>query len=555
MTRIGVAWLLAILAACGPPRDPLGSGDDTWFVEQAGERGLTFEYRSGFKGRPLLPEIVGGGAALADVDGDGDLDAYLVQSDWRLDGGREARFKAAGNQLFHNLGDGRFAAVPDDGSHKGYGMGVAAGDYDNDGDVDFYITNVGPNALLRNDGQGRFEDVATMAGVAHDGWGTAAAFLDLDVDGDLDLFLVNYIDWSLKIERDCFARSKPTYCSPTTYQASAMDRLLRNNGDGTFRDVSVEAGLTAAYGNGLGLVAADFDGDGLTDVFVANDKTVDQLWLNKGDLNFVDEAAAWGCAVDEHGIAKAGMGVGAGDVDNDGDVDLVVVNLEGETDSFFRNEGGYFADATATMGLATSSRYTRFGVALADFDNDGWLDLYEANGKVDGDITAGIDPFKQPNVLYRGIEAGLGYRFQSSSSGGGVSLPLVHTSRGVAIGDVDDDGGLDLLVVNRDGPAYLLMNRAERGNWVRFRVLSRGRDAHGATVSASVGTNRLQREVRPASSYLASSDPRVHFGLGAATVARDVRVRWPGNEEESFGDFTAGTTAELRRGDGHPGKL
>ena len=537
MTRWGGVFALVAVAGC--------VGDDGWFDEQAAERGIDFVHASGFDGTPMLPDIVGGGAALVDVDGDGDLDAYLVQSG-RLPARGEQ--PAPGNRLYLNRGDGTFrkAEAIGDGADRGYGMGVAAGDYDNDGDVDLYVTNVGANALLRNDGAGLFTNVAAAAGVADPGWGSAAAFLDLDADGDLDLFLVNYINWSPAIERDCYHAGRPTYCAPTTYNAPAPDRLFRNNGDGTFADVSVAAGLPAAYGNGLGVVGADFDLDGRTDVFVANDRNVNQLWMNQGDLRFEEQAADWGCAVDEHGLAKAGMGVAAADVDDDGDSDLLVVNFEGETDSFFRNEGAWFSDQTARVGLgALSGRHTRFGVALADFDNDGVLDLFEANGKVDGDPAAVPDAFAEPNVLYRGRADGP-YRLELMA--GREDAALIHTSRGLAVGDVDEDGGLDLLVVNRDGPAYLLMNRVRRGNWVRFRVYTAsGRDAHGATVSATVGAARLHRDVQPAASYFASNDPRVHFGLGAESRVRDVMVRFPGGGEQAFGDFEGGRTWELRR--------
>ena len=507
---------------------------------------------SGFSGRHLMPEIVGGGAALADVDGDGDLDAYLVQSGSLHDPGSDA----GRNRLYLNDGTGSFALAADAGAdHPGYGMGVAAGDYDNDGDVDFYVTNYGPNALLRNDGAGRFEDATAAAGVADPGWSTAAAFLDLDADADLDLLVVNYLNWSIEREIECYSPNGfKTYCPPANYNAPARDRLYRNNGDGTFTDITDAAGVGTAFGNGLGALGADFDADGRADLFVANDMMVNQLWVNRGDLKFADEAMFRGCAVDEHGTAKAGMGVAAGDVDDDGDSDLLVVNLQGQTDSFFRNAGAWFEDATEEVGLgAASGRYTRFGVVLADFDNDTRLDIYQANGRVDrgeGMIDED-DEFAEPNVLYRGGADG---RFVEVLPVGGTGPPLIHTSRGLAIGDVDDDGGLDLLVVNRDAAPYLLMNRVpNRGNWVRFRVrLASGRAAHGAMVSAAVGGRRLTRAVQPEGSYLASSDPRVHFGLGAETEVRDVKVRWPNGTVAAFGNFAEGVIVDLREGDGTP---
>ena len=539
---LGVSWAVASCA----PGDGRGGA---WFVDEASERRLTYTHVSGFAGRPLLPEITGSGGALVDVDGDGDLDVYLVQAGSLYD---EPAAPPPGNRLFINEG-GRFAAAPDanGADDAGYGMGVAAGDYDNDGDVDLYVTNVGPNVLYRNDGSGRFEDVTAMAGVADPGWSTSATFTDFDNDGDLDLYFTNYIHWSHAVEMNCYSGSVLTYCPPVNYNAPARDRLYRNDGDGTFTDVSASSRISSVFGNGFGVVAADFNADGLSDIFIANDQMVDQLWLNRGGLEFEEVANLWGSAVDEHGLAKAGMGVAAADVDQDGDMDVMVTNITGQTDSFFRNEGGFFTDVTGELGLALTGRYTRWGVVMADFDNDGLLDLYEANGMVGTEaLTKGLD-FDEPNVLYRGTPGG---RFEEVQPQGGVAPSLLHTSRGVAVGDVDGDGGLDLLVVNRDGPAYLLMNRvAKQGNWIRFRarLADAPRDAHGATVSALVGDTRVYRDVQPDGSYLTSSEPVAHFGLGEQTEVRDVRVRWPGSpsgETERFGTFEAGRTVVLLQG-------
>ena len=282
------------------------SGESGWFVDEAAGRGIDFQHRSGFRERYLMPEIVGSGGALADLDGDGDLDVYLVQAGSLYADATDV----PGNRLYFNRGDGTFEAVATagDANDSGYGMGVAVGDYDNDGDVDLYVTNVGANALLRNDGDGRFANVAAAAGVADAGWGTAAAFLDLDADGDLDLFLVNYILWSEENELTCYVSGVHTYCPPQNYNAPASDRLFRNNGDGTFTDVSVASGVGLESGNGLGVVGADFNADGRTDVFVANDMVENQLWINQGGLRFAEDALLWGCAVDEHGGAKAAWG-------------------------------------------------------------------------------------------------------------------------------------------------------------------------------------------------------------------------------------------------------
>ena len=535
--------LPCLVLGCGPT-EPGGSPE--WFRDEAGARGIDYRHISGFAGRFLIPEITGSGAALADLDGDGDLDLYIVQS------GSVTSPSDHADRIYFNGGDGRFHPGDTPAGGNGYGMGVAAGDYDNDGDVDLYVTNVGENLLLRNDGNGGFTNVATAAGVADPGWGTSAAFLDLDLDGDLDLFVANYIQWRIEAELACYMAGVLTYCPPQNYNAPARDQLFRNNGDGTFTDVSRRAGLHLAFGNGFGVVGADYNSDGLTDVFVANDMMVNQLWLNQGGLRFAESAMEWGCGVDASGAAKAGMGVAAADVDDDADVDILVVNLEGQTDSLYRNAGRWFDDATAEVGLnVVSRRYTRFGVVLADFDNDGRLDLYQANGAIAPVPGQTGDYFAEPNVLYRGGEGGV---FDLDPREGGTPEPLVHTSRGLAVGDVDDDGGLDLLVINRDAAPYLLMNSVPgRGNWIRFRVLTRtGRDAHAATVSAQIDGKRQYRDVQPAGSYLSSNDPRVHFGLGAAESVTNVRVRWPGGATEAFGDFASRDTVVLREGAGTP---
>ncbi len=546
MKRRAVLYGLVILVCgCAPSEAP-------WFTEEANKRGIDFVHHTGYDGRPMMPEMVGGGVALADLDGDSDLDLYLVQSG-RVD--KTLAPENSANQLYLNKGDGYFEKANDAGGagDRGYGMGVAAGDYDNDGDIDLYLTNLRGNVLLQNNGEGQFTDVTQAAGVGDTSWSIAATFLDLDADDDLDLFVVNYLHWSKSIEQDCYGKAFfITYCGPTVYEAPAMDRLYRNNGDGTFTDITKDAGMNVAFGNGLGTVGADFNRDGLIDIFVANDTLVNQLWINQGDLTFTEECLLWSCAMDSNGIAKAGMGVASADVDDDADPDLLVVNLVRQSDSFFRNEGDYFFDATGRVGIGPiSMRYTRFGVTLADFDNDGRLDLYEVNGKVEMQEPAEGDGFAEPNTLLKGSISSEGVRFDEVKPQGGVSPALIHTSRGLAVGDVDDDGGLDVVVTNRDAAPYLLMNTAERGNFVRFRVLAGSRDAYGATVSATVGSIRMNRDVQPSASYVASSDPRVHFGLGASTTVKNVSVRWPGGKIETFGDFTAGTIYTLREGAGH----
>lgn len=523
-----------------------------WFEQCAEQRGLRFTHDSGHRGHMLFPEIVCGGTALFDMDGDGDLDAFFVQSG-QVDSDASKR---SPSRLFRNRGDGTFDDVTDDSGAdvRGYGMGVAAGDYDNDGDVDLYVTCLGPDVLLRNQGDGRFTDVTTDAGVGDPSFGASAGFVDFDHDGDLDLLVANYVHWSPSQERECFSTvGHPDYCSPNAYKAPARDTLYRNNGDGTFTDVSEQAGLTAAFGNGLGVGFADFNADGWVDLLVANDGLPNQLWVNQGNGTFVDRAWESGCAVDESGTAKAGMGVAINDLDDDGDFDLLIVNMQRETDSLLRNEGGYFVDMTRTRGLAAlSKQFTRFGVGLVDFNNDGWLDLFEANGKVrrlDETSHDRRDVYAEPNLLYRGTPAG---RFEEVQPRGGTDPVLIATGRAAAFGDIDNDGRVDILVVNRDGPARLLRNIvADADHWIVLRVVEEhGRDALGATVSLKIGDRIIMRSVQTAGSYCAASDPRVHVGLGAAEVVRDVTVRWVDGTTETFGDLAADQIMMLRRGGG-----
>jgi hypothetical protein len=342
------------------------------------------------------------------------------------------------------------------------------------------------------------------------------------------------------------------YCSPKAYNAPAPDTLYRNAGDGSFSDVSVQAGLRAAFGNGLGVVCLDFDADGWSDFFVANDATMNQLWINQGDGTFVDRSMRAGCAADQDGLVKAGMGVSAADFDDDGDEDLLIVNLIGETDSFYTNEAGQvFRSATARAGLTVASRaFTRFGCGLVDLDNDGGLDLYLANGGVTRNPSPDDprDPYAQLNLLFR---LGEGRRFTEVFPRGGTAQPLIATSRAAIFGDVDGDGGIDVLVINRDAPAHLLMNRATRGHWAAFTVVDEhGRPALGARVLVRSGTRTWHRTVRSAYSYCAANDPRVHIGLAGARQVDGVEVTWVGGVRESFGPLEADRDHELVRGCG-----
>lgn len=522
-----------------------------WFEECAAQRGIVFNHVSGHRDRFLIPEIMTGGAALVDIDNDGDLDAYLVQAGSLYpDAGPQA-----GNQLFRNRGDGTFEDITktSGADDRGYGVGVAAGDFDNDGFIDLYVTNVGANVLLRNNGDGTFADVTAAAHVGDAGFGASAAFVDIDADGDLDLYVTNYLLWSMDTERECFSPSgQPDYCGPRSYEAPAPDVLYENNGDGTFTDITSHAGIDRVYGNGLGVICGDFNGDGKVDIFVANDAMPNQLWINQGDRTFIDEAWDRGVAVDDDATPKAGMGVSAADLDHNGMLDLLVVNLHTEADSLHMNQGEYFIDSTAVAGLGRASRpYTRFGVAFCDLDNDGVMDLYQANGAVERrlDPQSASDPYAEVNLLMRG-KAGL--KFEEVQPQGGTATPIAATSRAAAFGDIDNDGGIDVLIVNLDSDAHLLRNVVpNRGHWIAFRAVdAMGKDAIGATISLEVGENTIKRDVRSAYSYCAANDMRVHFGLGDVSHVERITVRWVDGTQESFGSFDVDQIFTVRRGQG-----
>lgn len=537
---LAIACLLASCRAEIPVENERTPDVSPWFQERAAHSGLEFEHRSGATDQWLMPEIMAGGAALVDLDGDQQLDAYLVQAE-------------GANRLFQNLGDGTFAdrSEGSGAEDSGYGMGVAAGDVDNDGDLDLYLTNLGSNTLLRNDGDFRFTDITSSAGVGDPGWGASAAFFDADRDGDQDLMVVNYLRWSAEGEIECFNDvGDRDYCSPQAYDSPVPDVFYRNLGNGSFRDESLASGIGTLPGTGLGIVVADFDGDRWPDIFVANDGMPDRLWVRGADGIYTDQALLAGCAVDLDGKPKAGMGVTVGDIDDDGDPDLLVCNLDQESDSLFRNQNGFFTDATVQTGLSAISRpFTRFGMAWKDLDNDGRLDLFQANGRVAQEAPAiEPDPFAEPNLLFRGTPEGT---FTEVEPRGGTADLLLATSRAAALGDLDLDGGIDILVVNRDGPAHLLHNIVPgRGHWILFDVREHdGSVALGARLTLTAGDRTVVREPRSAFSYQAANDPRIHVGLGKVAEVSGVLVEWVDGEISEFGNLSADGLYILRRGE------
>jgi hypothetical protein len=577
----GILLCVALLtAACGDKKastPPANDGSSSaagegagasLFVDVAPQVGLDFVHVNGMSDELYILEVMGPGAALFDYDSDGDLDLYLVQGHALPPLEREN--PPLGDRLFRNeLEDGelRFVDVTEEAGIEanGYGMGVATGDVDGDGHWDLFVTNYGVNQLWRNRGDGTFVDITEASGVGATSrygtsWSTATAFLDYDRDGHLDLFVGNFLDFTVETHQGCTAESSaPDYCSPTVY-SPVPDRLYRGRGDGTFEDVTKAAGLGAAFGNCLGVVTGDLNGDGWQDLYVANDSTPNQMWLNNGDGTFSDQALLSGNAYNREGKAEASMGVSAADPDGDGDLDLFMTHLNSETNTFYLNTGnGLFEDRTLEQGLAAPSLpYTSFGTLWMDYDNDSWLDLLVLNGEVkkiwEQDAAGDPLPLKQPDQLFRNVEG----RYQDVSELAGPALTEPAVSRAGVFGDVDNDGDLDVVVTLNNGPVKLLLNRTAetdmgRGNrWLGLQLVDPEGPVLGSQVLLNLPDGRqLVHRVRVDGSYLAAHDPRVLVGLGKLqATAVDVTVRWPDGTREVWKNLPLETYSTLRRGGG-----
>jgi hypothetical protein len=587
----------AILACAGcsagspakaPAADASGAAPaapgEGWFVDRAAETGLDFVHVSGMSGRFYYAEIIGPGAALFDYDNDGDLDVFLVQGhalgpdgQAGAPGGEAPRGRLYRNDLIVNADGTRTLHFTDVTARsgidaRGYGMGAAAGDYNNDGCVDLFLTTLGRNQLYRNNCDGTFTDVSKASGAAADaGWSVSAAFLDYDRDGWLDLFVTRYVDYSVETNTPCFGPSgAPDYCSPNVYRPQAS-HLYHNNRDGTFTDVTAAAGLSRDFGPALGVVTADFNGDGWIDLYVSNDGHENQLWINQRDGTFRNTALLSGAALSSYGKPKAGMGVDAGDIDNDGDEDLFVANLTGEGNDLYVNDGSAtFEEQSAASGLGPGSlAHTGFGAAWFDADNDGLLDVLVVNGAVRtiDALRQAKDPLPlhERKLLFRGVG---GRRFQDATRQGGAVFELSEVGRGAAFGDVDNDGYPDVLVANNSGHVRLLMNtlggRVPRNHWVGLRLVSsvgggpkaRGpgiRDMLGACVAVIRPDGQtIWRRARADGSYASAGDPRVLAGLGASSKPPRARVTWPDGRTEDFGDVPADRYTTLTEGTGTP---
>jgi hypothetical protein len=571
--QIGVPLVLVLIStACAETSSPPPSSAP--FREVSAEAGLDFQHFNGMDGHFHLPEIVGSGLAWLDYDRDGDLDLYVVQGAM-IDAARDPRTATPGweeeaaptDRLYRNdLNVGptgertsRFVDVTDAAAIPagGYGMGAAAGDYNNDGWVDLYITALGENRLLRNTGRGGFEDVTTNSGTADPWWSVSATFVDIDLDGWLDLYVADYLDWSLGANKKCYrTNGLEDYCGPASY-LPIPDRLFLNLGDGTFRGITAESGVADEYGAGLGVVSGDFDSDGWLDLYVANDGLPNQLWINRRNGSFSNTALMAGCALNADGMAEASMGIDAADFDEDGDEDLFMAHLNEETNTLFVNDGsGNFDDRSAFSRLGPPSHaFTGFGAGWVDYDNDGWLDIYVANGAVRTleDLARAGDPYPlhQTNQLFRNLGDG---SFVEIEAGLGTESAV---SRGSALADFDNDGDMDLAISNNNGAVRLFLNEAGAAHhWIGLRVVGPSatpRAMLGAWVEVSDTRGRkLYRRVRRDGSYASSNDPRLLFGLGQESEIQMIVVRWPGGSRETWTGLEVDRWHTLQQGRGTP---
>jgi hypothetical protein len=555
----GLLILCGLYSGCQPPRTEPAADvealEPPWFLDWTQEKGLHFQHDAGAAPDDyFMPQMIGSGAALFDFNGDDRLDIYLLQN-----GGSHG----ARNQLYQQMSDGRFRDVSEGSGLDiaGHNMGVAVGDVNNDGRPDVLVTRYDGIKLFRNQGDGQFVDVTDKAGLRNPSWGASAAFVDFDRDGWLDLVVVNYVDYdpswpctNLSGVRD--------YCAPHTFKGR-VTRLFRNRSSAEetrFEDVTLSSGLGRLAGPGLGVLCADFNGDGWPDVFIANDGAANRLWINQRDGTFQEEAVARGVAYNAMGQAEAGMGVALGDVDGDGLFDLYVTHLTEESNRLWRQgPRGLFRDQTASAGLVQGRGHgTGFGTVLGDFNLDGALDLAIANGRVNKAPRGANDAlgphwslYAERNQIFANDGGG---HFRDVSPSNPALCATANIARGLAYGDIDNDGKLDLLVTTIAGPARLYHNVAwPDGHWLCVRAVDPergGRDALGAEVRIHAGRRSWVRWINPATSFLCSNDPRAHFGLGSVERVDDITVLWPDGSREVFAGGPADCLRTLQKGKG-----
>lgn len=540
---------IVLWAANRESREPCLANEGIGFTDVTAALGIQFRDVNGESGKKYFIEPLGRGVALFDFDNDGDLDLYLVNG---CDLPRETSPIPPRNALYRN-DEGTFTDVTTEASvgDMGYGLGCCVGDYNNDGLADLYVTNYGANVLYRNNGNGTFTDVTHHAGVSGNwdspvaGRGPRAlaqrpqfssgcAFVDYDADGYLDLYVVNYVQFDINANPECTRQGIRTYCTPEALSGDA-DILYHNNGDGIFTDVTTKTGIAASLGKGLGVVCGDIDNDGDVDIFVANDTTPNFLYRNNGDGTFTEDALFAGVALSEEGRAYSGMGANLGDFDNDGYLDIVITNFQDQVNSLYRNaQNGFFNDVSFAASIGEQSLpYLAWGVDFVDFNNDGWLDLFVANGHLDDNI-AEIDPvgiYAQPNQLFWNNKDDT---FEVAE----VTLSP-RVSRGAAFGDIDNDGDVDIVVANlKDTPTVLRNDGGNTRHWLRVKLVGTHctRDAIGARVTVVAGDLTQIRDAKSGSGYLSQNDLQLHFGLGDVKQVDKVTVRWLCGQIETFED-------------------
>jgi hypothetical protein len=485
------------------------------------------------------PETMAGGVAVFDYNNDGNLDIFFTN------GADISSLKKSSpkhwNRLFRNNGDGTFTDVTEKSglAGTGYDIGVAIGDYDNDGYEDIFVAGVHRNTLYHNNGDGTFTDVTEKAGLARPDkeygplWSVGAAWVDVNNDGLLDLFVINYMSWDVHKEPDCKFNGKPEYCHPKLYK-ELPNQLFLNNGDGTFTDVSAKSGIRSHPGKGMGVGVADYDGDGLPDIFVANDKLFNTLFHNQGNVHFEEVAFETGVALPEHGNLISGMGVDFRDLNNDGSPDIVLVALANETFPVYQNDGkGGFIEVTAKSGMSLlSNPMSGYSVNIADFDNDGWKDIFVSRGDVQSLAMAERRTIDQPNTVFRNIPRG---KWSALTEEAGFAAQPPRRHRGSAFGDFNHDGKLDVVVTALSAPAEIWMNDSPNVNhWLELALqgTKSNRDGIGAEIRITAGGQTQFNHVTTASGYASSSAGPVHFGLGSVAAVDEIEIRWPSGKKQ-----------------------